>query len=133
MKKVLHVSPESCSEQSKLLRKRKLKNGVWSHMTWRMEDTHRNCKALVQKGTVHVADIKFPLPYRAMSFFLMLVSDALDYLSPKYFYKNIPELVRVSVDGIVIFTGTSFFIDEYWVHSFKSSILYFKRIYMVPF
>jgi len=38
------------------------------------------------------------------------VSDALDYLSPKYLNKTLPELVRVSADGVVIFSG-----NIYWI------------------
>ncbi|CAK9175269.1 unnamed protein product [Ilex paraguariensis] len=46
-----------------------------------------------------VADIRFPLPYRAKSFSLVIVSDALDYLFPKYLNKTLSELARVSADG----------------------------------
>ena len=55
---------------------------------------------------MRVADLKFSLPYRAKSFSLVIVSDALDYLSPRYLNKTLPELVRVSADGVVIFAGT---------------------------
>ncbi|KAF2324220.1 hypothetical protein GH714_010464 [Hevea brasiliensis] len=57
------------------------------------------------KGTVRFADIKFPLPYRPKSFSLVIVSDALDYLSPRYLNKTLPDLARVSIEGLVIFTG----------------------------
>ncbi|XP_061359060.1 probable pectin methylesterase CGR3 isoform X2 [Gastrolobium bilobum] len=103
MKNVLHVGPESCSVVSKLLREGEAE--AWGVEPYDIEDDDRNCKALVQKGIVRVADIKFPLPYRAKSFSHVIVSDALDYLSPKYLNKTLPELARVSADSIVIFTG----------------------------
>lgn len=106
MKNVLHIGPESCSVVSKLIREGEVE--AWGVEPYDIEDADTNCKALVQKGIVRVADIKFPLPYRAKSFSLVIVSDALDYLSPKYLNKTLPELARVSADGIVIFTGTSF-------------------------
>ncbi|KAL9229859.1 hypothetical protein vseg_005280 [Gypsophila vaccaria] len=103
MQKVLHVGPETCSIVSKLL----LEEGTeaWGVEPYDLEDADSSCKSLVRKGFVRVADIKFPLPYRSRSFSLVIVSDALDYLSPKYLNKTIPELSRVSADGIVIFTG----------------------------
>ncbi|KAJ7979100.1 S-adenosyl-L-methionine-dependent methyltransferase [Quillaja saponaria] len=80
----------------------KLKHGGWSHMTYRtMIGTARSSA----KRHCGVADIKFPLPYRAKSFSLVIVSDALDYLSPNYLNKTLPELARVSAEGVVIFTG----------------------------
>lgn len=106
MKNVLHVGPDSCSVVSKLLREGEVE--AWGVDPYDIEDADRNCKDLVQKGIVRVADIKFPLPYRAKSFSHVIVTDALDYLSPKYLNKTLPELARVSADGIVIFTGTSF-------------------------
>ncbi|KAI4327308.1 hypothetical protein L6164_019785 [Bauhinia variegata] len=103
MKKVLHVGPDSCSVVNNLLREDEME--VWGVEPYDVEDADRNCKALVQKGIVRVADIKFPLPYRAKSFSHIIVSDALDYLSPKYLNKTLPELARVSAGGVVIFTG----------------------------
>ncbi|KAJ1399622.1 S-adenosyl-L-methionine-dependent methyltransferase [Sesbania bispinosa] len=103
MKNVLHVGPESCLVVSKLLREGEVE--AWGVEPYDIEDADRNCKALVQKGIVRVADIKFPLPYRAKSFSHVIVSDALDYLSPKYLNRTLPELARVSAHGVVIFTG----------------------------
>ncbi|KAK7263280.1 hypothetical protein RJT34_30867 [Clitoria ternatea] len=103
MKNVLHIGPETCSVVSKFLRE--VETEAWGVEPCDIEDADRNCKALVQKGIVRVADIKFPLPYRAKSFTHVIVSDTLDYLSPKYLNKTLPELVRVSADGIIIFTG----------------------------
>ncbi|KAJ8439739.1 hypothetical protein Cgig2_009563 [Carnegiea gigantea] len=103
MRKVLHVGPESCSVVSKLLKEEDVE--AWGIEPYDLEDPDATCKNLVRKGIVRVADIKFPLPYRSESFSLVIVSDALDYLSPKYLNKTIPELARVSADGIVIFTG----------------------------
>ncbi|RZC11938.1 putative pectin methylesterase CGR2 isoform B [Glycine soja] len=103
MKNVLHVGPESCSVVAKFLREGETE--AWGVEPYDIEDADRNCKALVQKGIVRVADIKFPLPYRAKSFSHVIVSDALDYLSPKYLNKSLPELARVSADGIIIFAG----------------------------
>jgi putative pectin methylesterase len=54
---------------------------------------------------VRVADVKFPLPYKPKSFDLVVVSDALDYLTLRYLNKTLPDLARVSNDGLVIFAG----------------------------
>ncbi|KAB1201515.1 hypothetical protein CJ030_MR0G003202 [Morella rubra] len=103
MRKILHVGPDTCSVVSRLLKEEETE--AWGVEPYDIEDADRNCKNLVRKGIVRVADIKFPLPYRAKSFALVIVSDALDYLSPKYLNKTLPELARVSADGLVIFTG----------------------------
>uniref|UniRef100_A0A5B6YYB9 Uncharacterized protein n=1 Tax=Davidia involucrata TaxID=16924 RepID=A0A5B6YYB9_DAVIN len=103
MRKVLHVGPDTCSVVSKLLKEEDTE--AWGVEPYDIEDADSNCKSLVRKGIVRVADIKFPLSYRAKSFSLVIVSDALDYLSPKYLNKTLPELARVSADGFVIFTG----------------------------
>jgi len=105
MKNVLHVGPESCSVVSKLL---KGEVEAWGVEPYDIEDVDKNCKALVHKGIIRVADIKFPLPYRPKSFSHVIVSDALDYMSPRYLNKTLPELVRVSADGVIILTGISF-------------------------
>ncbi|KAG2408506.1 probable pectin methylesterase CGR3 isoform X1 [Vigna umbellata] len=104
LKNVLHVGPESCSVVSKLLSEGETE--AWGLEPYEIEDVDRHCKALVHKGIVRVADIKFPLPYRPNSFSHVIVSDAFDYLSPKYMNKTLPELARVSADGIIIFTGS---------------------------
>ncbi|XP_047334273.1 probable pectin methylesterase CGR3 [Impatiens glandulifera] len=101
--KVLHVGPDTCSVVSMLLKEEDTE--AWGIEPYDLEDADNNCKSLVRKGIVRVADIKFHLPYRSKSFSLVLVSDALDYLSPKYLNKTLPELARVSTDGIVIFAG----------------------------
>ncbi|CAJ2635233.1 unnamed protein product [Trifolium pratense] len=103
MKNVLHVGPESCSVVSKFLKEGEVE--AWGVEPYDIEDTDRNCKALVRKGIVRVSDIKFPLPYRPKSFSHVIVSDALDYMSPKYLNKTLPELIRVSADGVIILTG----------------------------
>ncbi|KAF8404826.1 hypothetical protein HHK36_009715 [Tetracentron sinense] len=103
MRKVLHVGPDTCSVVSKLLKEEDTE--AWGVEPYDIEDADGNCKSLVRKGIVRVADIKFPLPYRAKSFSLVIVSDALDYLSPKYLNKTLPDLARVSADGLVIFAG----------------------------
>ena len=72
-----------------------------------IEDADTNCKELVHNGIVRVSDIKFTLPYRPKSFPLVIVSDALDYLSPRYLNKTFPDFARVSADGVVVFTGKS--------------------------
>lgn len=102
-RKVLHVGPDTCSVVSKLLKEEDTE--AWGVEPYEIEDADGNCKSLIRKGIVRVADIKFPLPYRARSFNLVLVSDALDYLSPKYLNRTLPELARVSADGLVIFAG----------------------------
>ncbi|EYU39087.1 hypothetical protein ABFS83_14G100800 [Erythranthe nasuta] len=103
MRKVLHVGPETCSIVSQLLKEEDTE--AWGVEPYELDDADSNCKSLVHKGVVRVADIKFPLPYRPKSFSLVIVSDALDYLSPKYLNKTVPELVRVSSDGLVILSG----------------------------
>ncbi|KAJ6754892.1 S-ADENOSYL-L-METHIONINE-DEPENDENT METHYLTRANSFERASE-RELATED [Salix purpurea] len=103
MRKVLHVGPDTCSAVSSLLKEEDTE--AWGVEPYDLDDASANCKSLVRKGLVRMADIKFPLPYRAKSFSLVVVSDALDYLSPKYLNKTLPELARVSADGIVIFSG----------------------------
>ncbi|KAH9655369.1 putative pectin methylesterase CGR2 [Citrus sinensis] len=103
MLKILHVGPETCSVVSKLLKEEDTE--AWGVEPYDLDDADANCRSLVRKGIVRVADIKFPLPYRAKSFSLVIVSDAVDYLSPKYLNRTLPELARVSVDGVVIFAG----------------------------
>lgn len=103
MHKVLHVGPDSCSVVSSLYEEEDTE--AWGIEPYELDDIGSKCKSLVRKGIVRVADIKFPLPYRAKSFSLVIVSDALDYLSPRYLNKTLPELVRVSADGVVIFGG----------------------------
>ena len=99
----LHVGPDSCSVLSSLLEEEDTE--AWGIEPYELDDVGAKCKSLVRKGIVRVADLKFSLPYRAKSFSLVIVSDALDYLSPRYLNKTLPELVRVSADGVVIFTG----------------------------
>ncbi|XP_011030264.1 PREDICTED: uncharacterized protein At3g49720-like [Populus euphratica] len=103
MRKVLHVGPDTCLAVSSLLKEEDTE--AWGVEPYDLDDVSASCKGLVRKGLVRVADIKFPLPYRAKSFSLVVVSDALDYLSPKYLNKTLPELARVSADGLVIFSG----------------------------
>ncbi|KAL8151791.1 hypothetical protein V2J09_021599 [Rumex salicifolius] len=103
MHEVLHVGPETCSVVSTLLKEADTE--AWGVEPYDIEDIDATCKGLVKKGIVRVADIKFPLPYQSKSFSLVIVSDALDYLSPKYLNKTLPELTRVAKDGILIFTG----------------------------
>ncbi|KAH9712434.1 putative pectin methylesterase CGR2 [Citrus sinensis] len=103
MHKVLHVGPDTCSVVSTLLKEEETE--AWGVEPYDIEDADARCKSLVHKGIVRVADIKFPLPYRAKSFPLVIVSDALDYLSPKYLNKTLPDLARVASDGVIIFAG----------------------------
>ncbi|CAM8973065.1 unnamed protein product [Rhodiola kirilowii] len=101
--KVLHVGPDTCSVVSMLLKEEETE--AWGIEPYDIEDADNHCKTLVRKGIVRVADIKFPLPYRPKSFSLVIVSDALDYLSPKYLNKTLPDLARVSAGGLVIYAG----------------------------
>lgn len=103
MKKVLHVGPDTCSVVSALLKEEDTE--AWGIEPYDVEDADANCRSLVRKGIVRVADIKFPLPYRPKSFSLVIVSDALDYLSPKYLNRSLPELARVAADSLVILSG----------------------------
>ncbi|CAA0809081.1 Uncharacterized protein SHERM_11286 [Striga hermonthica] len=112
MHKVLHVGPDTCSVVSRLLREED--SEAFGVEPYDIEDADRTCRSLVHRGLVRVADIKFPLPYRAKSFSLVIVSDALDYLSPKYLNRTLPELARVSSDGLVVFTGQVMVIEYYF-------------------
>ncbi|KAH6788500.1 transmembrane protein [Perilla frutescens var. frutescens] len=103
MLKVLHVGPDSCSVVSRLIKEDGTE--VFGVDPYDVEDADETCKRLVHKGIVRVADIKFPLPYRAKSFPLVIVSDALDYLSPRYLNRSLPALARLSSDGLIVFTG----------------------------
>lgn len=103
MHKVLHVGPDTCSVISRLIREEDTE--AWGVEPYDIEDADRACKRLVHRGLVRVANIKFPLPYRKKSFSLVIVSDALDYLSPKYLNRTLPELARVASDGLIIFSG----------------------------
>uniref|UniRef100_A0A1D1Y2A6 Uncharacterized protein At3g49720 n=1 Tax=Anthurium amnicola TaxID=1678845 RepID=A0A1D1Y2A6_9ARAE len=103
MLQVLHVGPETCSVVSKFLKEEDTE--VWGVEPYDLEDADSSCKSLIRKGIVRVADIKFPLPYKKKSFSLVIVSDALDYLTPRYLNKTLPELARVSMDGVIIFSG----------------------------
>ncbi|XP_010518680.1 PREDICTED: uncharacterized protein At3g49720-like [Tarenaya hassleriana] len=103
MRKVLHIGPDSCSVVSSLLKEEETE--AWGIEPYDMEDADSHCKNLVSRGFVRVADIKFPLPYKSKSFSLVVVSDAIDYLSPKYLNKTVPELARVASDGLVLFAG----------------------------
>ncbi|GFY89476.1 hypothetical protein Acr_06g0014160 [Actinidia rufa] len=103
MRKVLHVGPDTCSVVSKLLKEEDTE--AWGVEPYDLDEADSNCKSLVRKGIVRLADIKFPLPYRAKSFSLVIVSEALDYLSPKYLNRTLPELARVSAEGFVVFSG----------------------------
>lgn len=105
MRKVLHVGPDTCLVVSKLLKEEDTE--AWGVEPYELDDTDASCRSLVRKGIVRVADIKFSLPYRPKSFSVVIVSDALEYLSPKYLNKTLPELMRVSADGVVIFSGNS--------------------------
>ncbi|CDP02642.1 unnamed protein product [Coffea canephora] len=103
MRKVLHVGLDTCSVVSNLLKDDDTE--AWGVEPYDLEDPSGSCKSLVHRGIVRVADIKFSLPYRENSFSLVIVSDAVDYLSPKYLNKTLSDLARVSSDGLVIFTG----------------------------
>ena len=123
MHKVLHVGPDTCSVVSKLLKEEE--TVAWGVEPYDIEDADSSCRALVHKGIVRVADIKFPLPYRPKSFSLVIISDALDYLSPRYLNKTLPDLARVSADGLVVFTGNNlkrayplFRMDVVYIHTF---------------
>ncbi|KAJ8511475.1 hypothetical protein OPV22_001909 [Ensete ventricosum] len=103
MCRVLHVGPDTCAVVSTLLKEDDTE--AWGVEPYDLEDADSSCKRLVRKGVVRSADIKFSLPYRPKSFSVVIVSDALDYLSPKYLNKTLPDLARVSSDGLVIFAG----------------------------
>ncbi|XP_078177611.1 putative pectin methylesterase CGR2 [Carex rostrata] len=105
IKRILHVGPDSCSVVSTLLKDEAKNTEAWGVEPYELEDADSTCKSLVRKGFVRVADIKFPLPYKPKSFDLVVVSDALDYLTPRYLNKTLPDLARISNDGLVIFAG----------------------------
>ncbi|KAL9673950.1 hypothetical protein QQ045_030214 [Rhodiola kirilowii] len=68
-----------------------------------IEDADNTAKLLCAKALC--ADIKIPLPYRAKSFSLVIFSDALVYLSPKYLNKTLPDFLRISAGGLVIYAA----------------------------
>ncbi|CAM8935269.1 unnamed protein product [Rhodiola kirilowii] len=103
MHKILHVGPDTCSVVSILLREDDTE--AWGVEPYDLDDTNAHCKRLVRKGIVRVADVKYPLPYRANSFDLVIISDVVDYLSPRYLNKTLPELTRVAADGVVVLAG----------------------------
>ncbi|KAG8650524.1 probable pectin methylesterase CGR2 isoform X2 [Manihot esculenta] len=103
MHKVLHVGPDTCSVVLKLLKQEETE--AWGVEPYDLDDVDAKCKSFVRRGFVRAADIKFPLPYRPNSFSLVIISDALDYLTPRYLNKTLPELARVSSGGVVIFSG----------------------------
>lgn len=103
MRKVLHVGPETCPVVSQLLKEEDTE--AWGIEPYELDEPDNHCKSLMRKGIVRVADIKFPLAYRPKSFSLVIVSDAVDYLSPRYLNKTVPELARVSADGLVLLSG----------------------------
>ncbi|KAJ0935413.1 hypothetical protein HanRHA438_Chr03g0119301 [Helianthus annuus] len=78
MHKVLHVGPDSCAVVSKLLKEEDTE--AWGLEPYDLDDSDANCKSLIRK-------------------------DALDYLSPRYLNKTLPELARVSSDGFVVLSG----------------------------
>lgn len=73
MRKVLHVGPCTCPVVSKLEKEEETE--AWGIEPYDIEDVDGHCQSPVQKGTVRVADIKLPLPYRPNSFSLVIVSD----------------------------------------------------------
>lgn len=105
MRKVLHVGPDTCSIVPQMVKEEDTE--AWGIEPYELDDADSNCKTLVRKGAVRVADIKFPLPYKPKSFSLVIVSDAVDYLSPKYLNKTVPDLARLASDGLVILSGNS--------------------------
>ncbi|URD84803.1 hypothetical protein MUK42_04746 [Musa troglodytarum] len=102
-KEAIHKGPDTCTVVSTLLEEDDTE--AWGVEPYDLEDADSSCKRLIRKGFVRSADIKFSLPYRPKSFSVVIVSDALDYLSPKYLNKTLPDLARVSSDGLVIFSG----------------------------
>ncbi|URD78954.1 hypothetical protein MUK42_05173 [Musa troglodytarum] len=76
MRKVLHIGPDTCTVVSTLLEEDDTE--AWGVEPYDLEDADSSCKRLIH---------------------------ALDYLSPKYLNKTLPDLARVSSDGLVIFSG----------------------------
>jgi putative pectin methylesterase len=123
MQKILHVGPDSCTVVSNLLKERKVE--AWGVEPYDLEDVDSTCKSLVRKGFVRMSDIKSPLPYRPDSFNLVVVSDALDYLTPRYLNKTLPDLARVSTNGLVIFAGMHFLLETFTILSSLDVIVLF--------
>lgn len=65
-----------------------------TYMISTIEDADMACKRLVKRGIMRVVDIKFPLPYRPNPF--RLISDADDYLSPKYLNITLQAFAKVT-------------------------------------
>ncbi|XP_022996876.1 uncharacterized protein At3g49720-like [Cucurbita maxima] len=104
MNKVLYVGPDTGSVMPELLEDKD------DYVDWGMDPYDTDgadscCWDLIEREIVHVSDMKFPLPYREKSFSHVIVSDTLEYMSSRYLNETIPEFMRVSRDGIVIFAG----------------------------
>lgn len=106
MNKVLYVGPETCSVMPELLMDED-DYEAWGLEPYDSDDIFSYCWNLVPKGIVRVADMKFPLPYMEKSFSHVIVSDTLEYMSSRNLNKTIPELMRVSREGVIIFAGKS--------------------------
>ncbi|KVH93374.1 hypothetical protein Ccrd_004585 [Cynara cardunculus var. scolymus] len=93
----------TCIGYCKLLKEEDPK--AWGLEPYDSDDNDANCLNLIRKGSVGIANIKFPLLYKSRSFSLVMVSDAFDYLSPKHLDSTLLELSIVSADGIVVLSG----------------------------
>ncbi|XP_038905892.1 probable pectin methylesterase CGR3 [Benincasa hispida] len=104
MTKVLYVGPDTCSMMSELLIDEE-EYEAWGVEPYGSDGSDFYCWDLIHKGIIRVADMKFSLPYRENSFSHVIISDTLEYFSPRYLNSTIPELMRVSRDGVIIFAG----------------------------
>ncbi|EXC22418.1 hypothetical protein L484_007089 [Morus notabilis] len=91
--------PETCSVVSKLLKEEETE--AWGVEPYDIEDADRHCIAelLYRKA---LCSVLLMSSFGEKSFSLVIVSDTLDYLSPRYLNKTLPVLARVSADGLAI-------------------------------
>lgn len=104
MIKVLYVGPDTCLMMSELLLDEE-DYEAWGVEPYGSDASNLYCWDLIHKGIIRVADMKFSLPYREKSFSHVIISDTLEYFSSRYLNNTIPELMRVSRDGVIIFAG----------------------------
>ncbi|CAK9322170.1 unnamed protein product [Citrullus colocynthis] len=104
MTKVLYVGPDTCLMMSELLLDEE-DYEAWGVEPYGSDASNLYCWDLIHKGIIRVADMKFSLPYREKSFSHVIISDTLEYFSSRYLNNTIPELMRVSRDGVIIFAG----------------------------
>eukprot|EP00249_Psilotum_nudum_P029024 c39147_g1_i1 orf=268-1170(+) len=102
MNQILHIGPGTCGVVLKLLTEEKIE--AWGIQPFDLKPPiHSLCESLIRKGFIRVADSFRTLPYRANSFSLVLVTDTLGTLTSRQLNATLPDLARISGDGLVVF------------------------------